>query len=62
MNVKLTSMIEDGPCVWCEKSKQCIVTHFDDGFIEDAPLCWSCLQKAVKVRSRREGQKAPTTG
>ena len=32
---------------------------FDDGFLKNAPLCWGCLQKSVRVRSRQQDKAAP---
>ena len=31
-----------------------VTADFGDGFIRNAPLCWKCLQKAVRVRNRQE--------
>lgn len=58
MNVVLSVWKEEATCAWCEKARECVTTEFDDGFIKEAPLCWSCLQKAVKVRARQEGKPA----
>ena len=56
MHVTLSDYHESIACAWCEKDKEGVTVCFDDGFLKDLPVCWSCLQKAVKVRSR---QKAP---
>ena len=58
MIVSLSNWHEQVDCTWCEKAKECVAVSFDDGFLKSAPLCWSCLQKAVKVRSRQEQSKA----
>ncbi|QDT45171.1 hypothetical protein Pan241w_52900 [Gimesia alba] len=58
MNVTITQYHSTETCTWCEKNKECVTTDFDDGFIGKAPLCWSCLQKAIKVRSRQAGSKS----
>ena len=58
MNVTLTAWHETETCLWCEKSKECVTADFGDGFIRGAALCWRCLQKAVKVRSRQQGASA----
>ena len=55
MDVKLTAWNENDTCTWCERTKECVTADFGDGFIKSAPLCWKCLQKAVKVRNRQEG-------
>ena len=54
MNVTLTAWHETETCTWCERTKECVTADFGDGFIQNAQLCWRCLQKAVKVRSRQE--------
>jgi hypothetical protein len=53
MHVTLSAWHEQTLCTWCEKDREGVTVTFDDGFLKDSPLCWSCLQKAVKVRSRR---------
>ena len=54
MSVHLTNWHQEALCTWCEKSRECVTTEFADGFLKAAPLCWACLQKAVKVRSRQQ--------
>jgi len=54
MELKLTDWHEEATCTWCERTKECVTADFGDGFIKRAPLCWRCLQKAVKVRNRQE--------
>lgn len=56
MNVVLSAWKEEANCAWCEKPRECVTTEFEDGFLKEAPLCWSCLQKAVKVRAKQEGK------
>lgn len=58
MHVTLTDYHESTKCSWCEKEKEGVTVCFDDGFLEDLPVCWSCLQKAVKVRSRQENGRS----
>ncbi len=62
MNVTLTAWHETDTCTWCERSKECVTADFGDGFIKTAPLCWKCLQKAVKVRARQKTKAATATG
>lgn len=59
MHVTLTGWHETQSCTWCEKQKECVSVTFEDGFLKQAPLCWSCLQKAVRVRNRQEQAKLP---
>ncbi len=57
MDVKLTALKESDACTWCERTKECVTADFGDGFIRNAPLCWKCLQKAVRVRNRQDSKK-----
>lgn len=52
---------EQQQCGWCEKEKEAVTVTFADGFLKEAPLCWSCLQKAIRVRSRQEQTSPPLT-
>jgi hypothetical protein len=54
MNVNLTAWTESASCGWCEKTKPCVTTSFEDGFLKNVELCFSCLQQTLKVRSRQE--------
>lgn len=54
MRVTMTAWHEREPCTWCEREKECVTVEFEDGFLVSLPLCWRCLQKAVKVRNRTE--------
>ena len=58
MNVSLNAWHEQHHCTWCEKQKECVSVSFEDGFLKNAPLCWGCLQKAVRVRSRQQDKPA----
>ncbi len=60
MDVKLTSWHETINCTWCEKDREAVTVDFADGFLRHTPLCWSCLQKAIKVRNRQPAS-APAT-
>ena len=53
MHVTLTAYHDSATCTWCERTKCCTTVSFSDGFLQSAPLCWRCLQKAVKVRNRQ---------
>ncbi|MDP1796579.1 MAG: hypothetical protein Q8K78_03820 [Planctomycetaceae bacterium] len=64
MHVTLTTPQEDNAhCTWCEKDdRECVVASFSDGFLKDAPLCWKCLQTAMKVRARQDQKPAGKPG
>ena len=57
MDAKITAWQEQDLCTWCEKERECVTVDFGDGFIRQAPLCWSCLQNAIKVRSKQDAQR-----
>lgn len=59
MQVTLTAWHEQHRCTWCDKEKEGVTATFSDGFLTDAPVCWSCLAKAVKVRSRQAKPPEP---
>jgi hypothetical protein len=61
MQVTITGCDEQQPCVWCDHTKEVIEVTFDDGFLEKGHLCWRCLQRAVRVRSRKEDNGTPKT-
>ena len=56
MLVTLSTWHAEATCVWCERSAECATVSFEDGFLQDSPLCWKCLAKAVKVRSQQEAK------
>ncbi len=62
MTVQLTAWHEQVQCTWCEKTKEGVTASFEDGFLQNASLCWSCLQKAVRVRARSEASAKPERG
>lgn len=59
MNVTLNAWHAEQNCTWCEKQKECVSVTFEDGFLKHAALCWGCLQKSVRVRSKQH--EAPAT-
>ncbi len=61
MQVTISHWHEQETCSWCEKSRDCVTTEFDDGFLKNVELCWSCLAQAVKVRSRSESAQPAAT-
>jgi len=40
-------------CTWCEKTGETVTITFTSGFLQDAALCWKCLQKAVRVNHKQ---------
>jgi len=62
MDVKLTQWHDSTTCTWCEKDREAVTVDFSDGFLKQTPLCWSCLQKAIKVRCRQAPTPLPRSG
>jgi len=58
MNISISEHHTSETCTWCEKTKECVTADFNDAFIGKAAMCWSCLQKAIKVQSRKESNPA----
>ena len=53
MKVTLSEWHTEACCSWCEKDRECVTATFADGFLQNALMCWKCLQTAFKVRSRQ---------
>lgn len=58
MNVQISDWSETDSCLWCSKQRECVTVDFDDSFLQKAPLCWPCLQNAIRVRSRQAVSKS----
>ena len=56
MKAVISDYAEAAMCTWCEKETEAVIVAFDGGFLHQAPLCWKCLQKAVRVRHKQEAQ------
>ena len=54
MKVEISGCSDSAECVWRDRTKQVVEVTFDDGFLEEGNLCWRCLQRAVRVRARRQ--------
>lgn len=59
MNVVITNPQASATCVWCDRKREAVQATFSDGFLTDVPICFKCLQQAIKVRS---GQLKPNEG
>lgn len=62
MNVQLTAWFENETCTWCEKPTEVVTATFDSGFLKNAPVCWKCLQKAVRVHHKQQAQQSTAKG
>ena len=56
MKAVISDFTDSETCTWCEKATEAVIVQFDGGFLQEAPLCWKCLQKAVRVRHKQETQ------
>lgn len=54
MQAIITAWHESAHCTWCEQEKEAVTVDFGDGFIRSTPLCWKCLNQAVRVRHGQE--------
>lgn len=59
MNVTISSYQENESCTWCEKECEAVTVTFESGFLKNAPVCWKCLQKAVRVHHKQQSQASP---
>ena len=50
MQATISALHESESCIWCEKMKETVTVDFNnESFLKKGPLCWKCLQQAVKV-------------
>ena len=65
LKILLVPLAEKSACFWCEnKKKLTISTEFSNGFLRGKPLCFDCLERAVRVQTaseavRQEQQSQP---
>jgi hypothetical protein len=62
MNVVISDYHETDTCTWCEKQEEAVTVTFDSGFLKHAPVCWKCLQKAVRVHHKQQSQTKVAKG
>jgi len=53
MQATITSYNEGETCTWCEKQNEGVTVEFDDGFLNKGPLCFKCLQQAIRVHHKQ---------
>lgn len=56
MLITLTHCHPESTYILCDRTTECVTSHFEDGFVREAPLCWRCLAKATKFRSQQEAK------
>ncbi len=55
LKILLIPSAEKQACFWCEnKKKLTITTEFSNGFMRGKPLCFDCLERAVRVQTASE--------
>ena len=55
LKILLIPSAEKHACFWCEnKKKLTITTEFSNGFMRGKPLCFECLERAVRVQTTSE--------
>ena len=55
LKILLIPSAEKSACFWCEnKKKLTITTEFSNGFMRGKPLCFDCLERAVRVQTASE--------
>ena len=59
LKILITPSPEKCACFWCEnKKKLTVITEFNNGFLRGKPLCFDCLERAVRVQSSSEAIRA----
>ena len=61
MHVIISDVHASESCTWCSRDAEGVTVEFDGDFLKKGPLCWKCLQQAVRVHHRQSteanGQK-----
>ena len=52
MKALITAYNEATKCTWCERDNEGVTIEFDGSFLKKGPLCFKCLQQAVKVHHK----------
>ncbi len=53
MKVMISAFHESESCTWCQKQTEAVTVEFYGGFLQKCPLCWRCLQQAIRVHHRQ---------
>lgn len=63
LKILLVPLAEKSACFWCEdKKKLTISTEFSNGFLRGKPLCFDCLERAVRVQTASEAVRQEQQG
>lgn len=67
MHAIISQFHESALCLWCNRTAEGVTVQFADGFLQEGPLCWRCLQQATRVHtlqesSDREPPRGPMKG
>ena len=54
MKALISAFHEKTNCSWCQKETEAVSVEFDGGFLRKGPLCWRCLQQAVRVHAKQQ--------
>ena len=55
LKILLIPSAEKSACFWCENKKKLTITaEFSNGFLRGKPLCFDCLERAVRVQTASE--------
>ena len=60
MKALITAYNEATKCAWCEKENDGVTVEFDGNFLKKGPLCFKCLQQAVKVHHKQANASKTT--
>ncbi len=63
LKILLVPLAEKSACFWCEnKKKLTISAEFSNGFLRGKPLCFDCLERAVRVQTASEAVRQEQQG
>jgi hypothetical protein len=60
MKALISAYNEAAKCTWCERENEGVTVEFDGSFLKKGPLCFKCLQQAVKVHHKQAKSTKPT--
>lgn len=54
MRALISEYNEAKKCMWCERDNEGVTVDFGESFLSKGPLCFKCLQQAVKVHHKQD--------
>jgi hypothetical protein len=52
VEARISAHHDTANCSWCRKERECVTVTIT-GFLAEAPVCFRCLQQAIRVRAEQ---------